>query len=239
MTDHQKELDRIKHEYQRRASELPEDYYSLARVDNRYRHDQRYKDFEQMIQTSGASMESSSKVLEVGYGMGQWLEDLQRLGVSQESLSGIELDEERAQESMKRFPKADLRIGDAANLSWEDETFDFVLQSTVFTSILDRPFKEKVACEMLRVLKKKGFIIWYDFFFDNPKNPNVKGVSKSEIEKLFPNCQVSLKRVTLAPPISRRLAKLSTGLCSALESLKIFNTHYLALIQKSGESLGE
>lgn len=53
-----------------------------------------------------------------------------------------------------------------------------------------------------------------------------------EIRGLFPGCRFTFERITLAPPLARRLAPLSRGLCTFLESLKIFNTHYLAAIRR-------
>jgi hypothetical protein len=50
------------------------------------------------------------------------------------------------------------------------------MQFTVFTSILDKDMKRNIAAEMLRVLKPKGVIIWYDYFVNNPKNSDVRGV---------------------------------------------------------------
>ena len=62
---------------------------------------------------------------------------------------------------------------------------------------------------MLRVLKKEGIILWYDFSYDNPKNPDVKGIKKEEIINLFPNCKFTFNKVTLAPPIVRSTAPRS------------------------------
>ncbi len=67
---------------------------------------------------------------------------------------------------------------------------------------------------------------------NNPKNPDVKGVKKREIHKLFNNCDIFLKRITLAPPIARVIATHSWLLGIILEKLKFLNTHYLAVIKK-------
>jgi len=59
----------------------------------------------------------------------------------------------------------------------------------------------------------------------------------AEIKRLFPNCCYEFHRITLAPPITRKLAPVSWGLCLFFESLKIFNiipfgdTHYLVAIR--------
>jgi hypothetical protein len=49
---------------------------------------------------------------------------------------------------------------------------------------------------------------------------------------LFPNCHHEFHRITLAPPLARKLAGISWGLCVFLESLKFLNSHYLAAISK-------
>ena len=112
-------------------------------------------------------------------------------------------------------------------------TFDLVLQSLLFTSILDPAMKQVVAQEMLRVLKPGGFILWYDYHVNNPWNPDVGGVKKKEIRPLFPHCRIQLRRITLAPPLTRLLAPHSFLLCSLLEKIRVFNTHYLGVIRQT------
>jgi len=65
----------------------------------------------------------------------------------------------------------------------------------------------------------------------NPTNPQARGIRPKEIKRLFPDCRYEFQRITLAPPITRKLASISWGLCLFLESLKIFNTHYLVAIR--------
>jgi ubiquinone/menaquinone biosynthesis C-methylase UbiE len=110
--------------------------------------------------------------------------------------------------------------------------FDIVLQSTVFTSILQDEMKRAVASEMARVLKSEGIILWYDFFYDNPKNPNVKGVKSEEIHRLFPNFHIKLERITLAPPLGRRIVPISWTGAMILEKFKVLNTHYLGVFTR-------
>ena len=78
-----------------------------------------------------------------------------------------------------------IRSGNAARLALPNDFFDVVLQSTVFTSILDRSLQHAIAVEMLRVLKPDGFILWYDFRWNNPRNPDVRGIQAQEISELF------------------------------------------------------
>ena len=92
--------------------------------------------------------------------------------------------------------------------------------------------KLNIAIEMVRVLKPRGIILWYDFHINNPKNSDVRGIKKMEIGELFVNCDILVKRITLAPPIVRRIAPYSWLASYLLEKLKIFNTHYIAIIYK-------
>jgi ubiquinone/menaquinone biosynthesis C-methylase UbiE len=59
----------------------------------------------------------------------------------------------------------------APALSFLDKTFDLVVQSAVFNSILDFEMKQQIASEMLRVLKDDGLILWYDYHVNNLRNP--------------------------------------------------------------------
>ena len=73
----------------------------------------------------------------------------------------------------------------------------------MFTSILDPTIKQRAAAEMLRVTKASGLMLWYDFCVDNPSNQSVRGIPKREILRLFPQCDIQFRRVTLAPPLLR------------------------------------
>ena len=129
----------------------------------------------------------------------------------------------------------DLRCGSATQLPWPDRSFDLVCQHTMFTSILDRGMREQAAAEMTRVLREGGGILWYDFAYDNPRNPDVRGVAKREIQILFPQLAIHLQRVTLAPPIARRLPRpLLPMLHPLLGAIPFLRTHYLGLFLKPG-----
>src|SRR5437762_174524 len=95
--------------------------------------------------------------------------------------------------------------------SWFNPSYVFIMQD----------IKRRVASEMIRVVQPDGIILWYDFVFDSPKNSTVRGVGRREIQELFPRCDVELRRVTLAPPITRRLASRSRWLCSVLDAVPL------------------
>jgi len=188
------ESERILREYERRAREIPPDFYSLSRPGK-------------LVQLSGSTEGFAGGPCEMrsdfprfaanlGYRLRswQWLSHFETLHARRENLAAIDLEPGRASQAIDRFPGADIRIGDAARLPWPDESFDIVSQSTVFTSILDANVRHDVAAEMLRVLKPAGIVFWYDFLFNNPRNANVRGVGRHKIKQLFPNCRVQLRR---------------------------------------------
>ena len=51
------------------------------------------------------------------------------------------------------------------------------------------------------------------------------------LSQLFPGATVHARRLTLAPPLARRLLPRFWALAAALERVQVANTHYLALIQ--------
>lgn len=228
------ELDRIREEYHRREREIGSDFYSLQRPSNLFvRHGQERALLRAITRSQCLPLEGK-RILEIGCGRGQWLVTFETLGANRDRLAGIELDAERGGACAVRFPLADIRIGDATELPWEDGTFDIVFQSTVFTSVLDNDLKMKLSKEMLRVVKDEGVLLWYDFHYNNPRNANVRGIGRREISQLFPDCDVWLRRATLAPPIIRKLVPISWTMAALLESLSFLNTHLIGYIKKRG-----
>ena len=160
------------------------------------------------------------------------LRDFIKYGAKPKYLYGIDLLDDRIEIAKDISPNINFKCGDASNLPYKDEFFNVVVQFTVFTSVLKKEIKKDIAKEMLRVLKKEGIILWNDFSYNNPKNLDVKGIKKKEIIDLFPNCEFTFNKVTLAPPIVRFIAPRSWLLCYMFEKLSFLCTHYLVVIRK-------
>ena len=172
-------------------------------------------------------------ILEVGCGTGQWLRDFVKWGAKTENVTGIDLLVDRLAKARRLCPSAvRIQCASGAQLPFVDETFDLVFQSTVFTSILNSDLKRRVAAEMVRVVKRQGLILWYDYHVNNPWNSDVQGVKRREIYDLFPNCRIDLERITLLPPLARVLAPYSYLACYLLEKFPLLCTHYLGAIRK-------
>jgi ubiquinone/menaquinone biosynthesis C-methylase UbiE len=186
-----------------------------------------------LLNETGFSVLDDKKILEIGCGQGNWLREFIKWGASPGNMTGIDLLPDRVCKARGLCPQGiEIQCGNAAKLPFHDNSFDILLQFTVFSSILDSKIKEVAAYEMIRVLKKGGIILWYDFFINNPQNHDTRAIRKCEIAQLFPDCRIKLAKVSLAPPLCRLLAPCSWLGCYALERLRIFNTHYMGVIRR-------
>ncbi len=186
-----------------------------------------------LLQRYGFAALGTKKILEIGCGTGYWLREFIKWGAQPQNVVGVDLLPDRVARAKQLCPEA-VRIycGNAAQLSFPNGTFDLVLQSTVFTSILDPALGQQIASEMLRMVKSDGLIVWYDYHVSNPWNPDVRGVKKREICQLFAGSWVELRRITLLPPLVRLLAPYSWLACYLLERIPWLCTHYLGVIRK-------
>ncbi len=112
------------------------------------------------------------------------------------------------------------------------ESLDIVMQATVFSSLIDDAFQQRLASVMWSAVKRGGGVLWYDFTVNNPRNPDVRGVPLSRVRTLFPQGRISARRVTLAPPIARPLARLHPALYTMFNTVPLLRTHVLCWIGK-------
>ena len=172
------------------------------------------------------------KILDIGCGNGDWLRMFLRWGADPENLYGIDLLKKRIDFAKKLNPNMNFICTDAQKIAFRDGTFDIVVLATCLTSVLENEIKRRIAQEAIRVLKNEGFILWYDFRFNNPRNPDVKGIGKKEIKQLFNGCSCDFHLVTLAPLLARILAAVSGLLCDIITIIPFLRTHYLTIIKK-------
>lgn len=185
------------------------------------------------LRRAGMSRLDDVRVLEIGCGSGHWLRELVQWGVRPDHLAGIDLLAERLGDARARCaPRVRLAAASAAALPFADGAFDIVLQSTVLTSVLDAAVRERIAAEMMRVLKPDGLVLWYDFLVDNPRNRDVRGVNRRELSRLYPGWQLDVRRVTLAPPVARFLAPRMWTVAAALSAIPFLCTHYAGTLRR-------
>jgi ubiquinone/menaquinone biosynthesis C-methylase UbiE len=173
------------------------------------------------------------RLLDVGCGTAVWIREFIKWGAQPQHIYGLDLLDDRILEAGRLCPAGvTLACGSAADLHFENSAFDLVLQSMLFSSVLDSEMRRRIAAEMLRVVKPNGLVLWYDHRYNNPRNADVRRITKEEMYELFPTCDIEFERLTLAPPLARLVAPRSSALYRALGSIPSLRTHYLAVIRK-------
>ena len=236
--EHDDEPMAVAERYARRANRhetrgVGDDLYSPLRPEVLLARQQRQRVMLNLLSRHAAQRLDQLRVLEIGCGSGSNLLELASLGFDASRLVGNELLPERAAAARRQLPAATaLHEGDATQLPFEGDSFDLVYQSTVFSSLLDDAFQQLLADAMWRWVRPGGAVLWYDFTYNNPRNADVRGVPLARVRTLFPSARIDARRVTLAPPISRRVCRMSPVAYSLFNALPFLRTHLLCWVAK-------
>lgn len=185
-----------------------------------------------MLHHAGVFPRAGDACLEVGFGTLGWLGHLIDWGVRERDLHGIELRGDHACRAREILPLADLRVGDAARLPWEDGAFRLAVASMVFTAIPEPGARRRAAAEIARTLAPGGALLWYDIAVDSPWNPRYHRVSRGELRALFPGWEGEVRSVCLPPPLLRLVAPRSWTLAVLLEAVPLLRPYLLAVLVK-------
>jgi SAM-dependent methyltransferase len=227
------DLARLRYEYASRGRRLAgSDIYSWFNIASLFAIQQRQRAVLSALRVAGITTLDHLHILEMGCGTGGVLAEFLAFGAAPRNLCGVDLLPDRLSIARERFPGICFTNADGRHLPFQDHSFDLVLQYTALSSILDADVRRDTCLDMLRVMRPSALILSYDFWL-NPTNPQTHGICPTELKRLFPNCKYEFHRITLAPPLARKLVPISWGLSLFLESLKIFNSHYLVAIYPS------
>jgi SAM-dependent methyltransferase len=231
MTAPPDDLDAMAARYGRRGAP---DRYSMLQPDVWQSVQERQRAMLGFFKRAGWTDLVDKRAVEVGCGTGGILLELLRLGFVPEKLTGVELLPDRAAHARRVLPKAlHLIEGDACQAPIGAGSQDLVLQSTVFSSLLDDATRTTLAAAMWRWLAPGGAVLWYDFTVNNPRNPDVRGVPLAEVRTLFPKARITARRVTLAPPLARAVCRIHPRLYPLLNAMPMLRTHMLAWVVKA------
>ncbi len=222
--------------YARRAADGVADRYSPLRPEVWQMLHERQRVLLRGLAAQGITDLSALRLAEVGCGSGGNLLELLRLGFAPQHLTGLELLPERHAQARQVLPAATtVWLGDATAAPASvvaPGSQQLVLQSTVFSSLLDDAFQQRLADAMWSWLAPGGAVLWYDFTVDNPRNPDVRGVPLARVRQLFPQARVQAARVTLAPPLARVVCRWHPALYGVFNSVPLLRTHVLAWLHK-------
>lgn len=224
---------RVQAVYSRRDQHLPVGRYSRFVPRELCGQHEREHTLISLLWRLGVTDLSTMRILDVGCGRGATLRLFLEYGAKPANLFGVDLLSDRVDQARELNSKINFQQANATAMSFGDQVFDLVVQFTTFTSIPDLEARIQVANEILRVLVPGGKLLWYDMAYNNPNNADVKGISPSEVRKLFPGCRIFGKRITLAPLLGRVIARFSYPLYHLLAQIPFLCTHYACIIEKS------
>lgn len=225
-------LDQVREEYARRTDRFNAQSAGERRIFDLLM-DRRHREYARMFARLGLLPLGERAVLDVGAGRNEWLVACRNeWGHSGAELCGIELLPERVEQGLAEHPSLKLVCGSADELPWPDDSFDLTHQGMLLSSILDAGLRERMAAEMARVTRPGGLVVWYDFVW-NPGNRATVGISLAQVRRYFRSWRlVEHRRVTLAPPLARRLARIGEPAIDFCEAFRFLNFWQLAALRK-------
>ena len=116
-------------------------------------------------------------------------------------------------------------------LVWLAGTMASVGVANLFTqrafdrSLLDDAYQERLAQRMWSLVRPGGGILWCDFVYDNPRNPDVRGVPLRRVRQLFPQGRLTARRIALPLSAFRRIKNNPPcGLSSLARGIFLFGS---------------
>jgi len=231
------ESERIKIAYQKRKDKGLSKKYSLYNKANIHIVQERERVQLSMLENTIGSL-TDKRILDIGCGWGGTLKPFLFYGAKMDNCYGIDILQDRITKAKNELPQMHFECCSAKNTSFPGESFDLVTMFTCLSSILDDNIRAGVCRKALEMLKPDGWVLVYDFRVNNPNNKDVRAVRLNELREYFSGCDFISKRLTLLPPLARRIAPVSTLICSLLEFLPFLKTHRMTMFQKPANNKG-
>jgi len=173
-------------------------------------------------------------LLDLGSGDLFWIEEFIRMGMDRSRCVGSDVLAWRLLEGKEKGRDIASVVCSATQLPFVSDYFDIVSQFTLMTSITHDLSREMIVAEMKRVLRPGGYILWYDFRYNNPANPHTRAIGRAEIRRLFDGWNMELTSITLIPQLARKIPSGISPMLKFLHRLPMLRSHYLAMIGPKG-----
>lgn len=227
------EQDRIRAVYQQWLARERIGAYAWHRPDVILQHAQRHRVAAAMLASTLGPDLSRTRVVDVGCGSGAFLRQLIDWGADPARLVGTEYQPERLELARQRSP-AGVRwhLGD---LDFADASFELAVANTVFSSVLEAAARARLAAEMWRTLMPGGWCMVFDFRYNNPRNREVRRVSRRELARWWAGNGQRYQTLLLAPPLARRLNGAPPLLADLLAACApVLRSHFIYMVRKPG-----
>lgn len=233
-TDKQAEQDRIRNVYRRWHGGAALERYAWHRPEILQQVAARSRAFAALLSETVGGDLAGLRVLDVGCGTGGFLRQLIDWGADPARLTGTELQQDRLDRAQRcTAPGVAWRLGGLDTLGLRDH--DLVTAQTVFSSVLDPAMRRELAGQMWRALRPGGWILVFDFRYNNPRNHNVRKVTRAELAVWWPGERSHYRTLMLAPPIHRLLARAPWMVSDLLSALALpLRSHFMYMVQKGG-----
>lgn len=180
-----------------------------------------------ILELAGARLRRAGAILDVGCGTGWWLERLSAEVEIGARLEGLELLPTRASAARLRVPAATITVGDARALPYATNSFQVVSLLTVLSSLPDQDGVRQVLAECTRVLDRGGTLLIWEPRLPTPANRDRLTLSAALFRQALSGMSVTQRRLTLLPPLARRLGPLTPTLYPQLVRVPFLRTHRL------------
>jgi ubiquinone/menaquinone biosynthesis C-methylase UbiE len=159
-------------------------------------------------------IDRNSSILDIGGGLGDGLLRLISLGFEPQKLALVDILPERIEQAQRLLPQSCiLKCQDAQNLSEFYDSYEVVICASTFLTITDDDLASRIALEMIKCTKPKGYILIFDWRYSGNKG-FYKKVDRKRISRLFVHssftADITLQRVfkgSLIPPLGRFLSE--------------------------------
>ncbi len=182
----------------------------------------------------------NARVLDVGCGTGASLLQFIRLGFRPENMTGVDNGEERIAQARERFPTIDFRCESAERMSFPEETFDLVFESTLFMMLTSEEVAHRIAGEMIRVTRPGGYLMLVDWRYARPGSDEHRAMTPKRIASLFDvgsrTTVVARERGALVPPLGRFLSRHAPSLYFVVQALVPFAVGQVTTVLQKGRS---
>jgi ubiquinone/menaquinone biosynthesis C-methylase UbiE len=181
---------------------------------------------EEIVRSIRPAVAAEAPVLDCGCGTGWVLEALAAHGLPPDRLHGVDRDPDRVAAARQRVPGATVVEADAGRLPFADGTFGVVLFVVSLSSMGGGEEVRNALLEARRVLAPGGMVVVYELALPNPLNRQTRLVGRRELAAAGLSTAEE-RRLTLLPPLGRRLGRSAPWAYPALARLRPLRSHRL------------